>query len=125
MKHTKLFEEFLNEADKPFVNKNAEMLGKIADGREKTAELRNSLQELGEDDEPNAIKMAIMQLNIEKQNLKNQMLRLDGKITQYKDKLVKQEAMAKAQAENKKAKEAKLKRMQEIAKERATKINKQ
>lgn len=121
MKHTKLFEQFLNEAaNEPVKDKNAEMQDKISDGRNKTIELRNALQELGNEDEPNVIKTAIMQLNLEKQNLINQMLRIDNTILSYKDKLVKQKSIEKQSAEKKKAKEEKLKKMEAIAKERAS-----
>jgi len=121
MKYTKLFEQYLNEAlNDPVKDKNAEMQDKIRDGRNKTIELRNDLQELSNEDEPNIIKTAITQLNIEKQNLINQMLRIDNTILSYKDKLVKQKAIDKQTAEKKKAKEEKLKKMEAIAKERAS-----
>jgi len=121
MKYTKLFEQYLNEAsNEPVKDKNAEMQDKIRDGRNKTIELRNDLQELSNEDEPNIIKTAITQLNIEKQNLINQMLRIDNTILSYKDKLVKQKAIDKQTAEKKKAKEEKLKKMEAIAKERAS-----
>lgn len=84
MKYVKLFETFTESV---LENERADLSQKINDTREKLADLQRSLSEMGNDEDPNPIKMAITQLKIQKQNLKSQMLQLDMKILSFKEKL--------------------------------------
>lgn len=79
MKNVRLFESFILESDR------AELSQKITDLRNQLQDLEKSLREMGQDDEPDPVKMAITQLKIQKNHLKNQMLQLDMKILALKD----------------------------------------
>jgi hypothetical protein len=81
MKHIKLFEEHLLE------NERQDISQKITDVRNSIEDLQRSIVDMGQDDEPNPIKIAIAQLKIQKQNLKNQLLQLDLRILSFKEKL--------------------------------------
>jgi hypothetical protein len=51
-------------------------------------DLQSSIREMGQQDEPDQTKIAIAQLKIQKQNLKNQMLQLDLRLISLKDNTI-------------------------------------
>lgn len=79
MKSVRLFEAFILENDR------AELSQKITDLRNQLQDLEQSLRDMGKDENPDPVKMAITQLKIQKNHLKNQMLQLDMKILALKD----------------------------------------
>lgn len=100
MKHIKLFEQFVKEANKMSIstantsfeqhlleNERSDISQKITDVRNSISQLHQSIADMGKDDNPNPIKIAIAQLKMQKQNLKSQMLQLDLKILAFKEKL--------------------------------------
>lgn len=81
MKHIKLFEDHISENEINDINQ------KLIDGRGAIDDLKASIADMGDEDEPNQIKIAIAQIKIQKQNLKNQILQLDSRLITLKDKL--------------------------------------
>lgn len=81
MKHIKLFEQHILEGEKQ------DIIQKINDVSGSIRDLQSSIRDMGDQDEPDQTKIAIAQLKIQKQNLKNQMLQLDLRIISLKDTL--------------------------------------
>jgi|694.fasta_scaffold22232_1 hypothetical protein len=81
MKHIKLFEQHVLEGEKQ------DVIQKINDVGGSIRDLQSSIKDMGQQDEPDQTKIAIAQLKIQKQNLKNQMLQLDLRIIALKDTL--------------------------------------